>query len=406
LRITISKILLNPPPSPSKTNDQMNLKRILSKLVATANQKAPTELTKSENYNIELLEQRIMYSATQLGGALGADGIDVDQFTNLCVDHTGIQEIFNQFDNDIDSGQMDQLIGDLLDQDGIGREVETAIFSGNSSDYEINQISQSRFEVSGPDGVEIINRVDRFQFADGKFEVLAGDTGNLDTAASSDDVGSAPERVDVQGIIETGGLGDDVVTESAGNDFVVDGFDNNLLAGDSGNDSLLGTDGNDILQGGDGNDRLVGGDSGDIFDGGRGHDTAVFNSSFDSFTFELVNGALEVTGATGTDTVMQNVEMLEFTDRTVQVSDLVSEVRAAAQKFELPLQLLLLKLLLLKLLLLKPLLSKLQLLKLQLLKLLLSKFRLSKFQLLKLLLSKFRLSRPRLLKPLLLTSYL
>ena len=55
----------------------MKLESILRKLVAYANRKAPAELTENENYNIELLEQRIMYSATQHGAALGADGFDL-----------------------------------------------------------------------------------------------------------------------------------------------------------------------------------------------------------------------------------------------------------------------------------------------------------------------------------------
>ena len=151
----------------------MNLHKILRKLVAAANQKAPTELTNNEKYNIELLEQRIMYSATQLGAAIGADGLDVDQFENLCVDHAGVQEMFGKFDHDVESEHMDQLVGDLFGQDN-GEGYLTAILSGNSSDYEIAQISPSKFQVSGPDGVDIIDEVEQFQFDDGKFDVVSG----------------------------------------------------------------------------------------------------------------------------------------------------------------------------------------------------------------------------------------
>ena len=345
----------------------MKLNKILRKLVAAANKKAPTQLTNNENYNIELLEQRIMYSATQLGGALGAEGIDVDQLENLVADQASVHEMFGQFDSNIDSGQMDQLVGDLLAQDDGGRGTGIAVFSGNSSDFEITQISESRFQVSGPDGVEIINRVDQFQFDDGTFEVVSG---------RGDAV--APERVDVPGVTESGdradnrvagSAGDDVlrgqdgndvvkgldgndrvfgnagndrVFGGAGNDFVVGGFGDDFVGGNEGNDRvfggqgndelrggsgqdilegnegrdvLFGNDGNDRLQGGDGNDRLVGGAGDDILDGGRGHDVAFFNNSFDTFRFDLVDGNLQVTGTSGTDTVLQNVERLEFTDR-------------------------------------------------------------------------------------------
>ena len=238
----------------------MNLEKILRRLVAAANQKAPTELTKSENYNIELLEQRIMYSATQLGGVLGADGIDIDQFENLCADHTGIQEMFGSFDSNIESDAMDQLVGDLLGEDDGGRG-DIAVFSGNSSDYEINQISQSRFEVSGPDGVEIINKVDQFQFDDGKFEVVPGH-GDA----------SAPERVDIQGITEAGDRGDNRVIGSAGND---------VLTGEAGNDTVKGLDGNDRVFGNAGNDRVFGGAGNDFVVGGFGDDFVAGNEGND-----------------------------------------------------------------------------------------------------------------------------
>ena len=127
----------------------MKLESILRNLVADANRKAPAELTKKENYNIELLEQRIMYSATQLGAALGADGFDLAQVEDICAGHAGIQELFGQFDNNIESGKIDQLVGDLLGQqgrDGVVQDAGVVNVGGDAGDGVIvqDQGDQSR----------------------------------------------------------------------------------------------------------------------------------------------------------------------------------------------------------------------------------------------------------------------
>ena len=63
----------------------MNLKQTLANLVSNAKGKQPTQLTQNEQYNIELLEERIMYSATQCG-AFGADGgFDFEQLQRFCL---------------------------------------------------------------------------------------------------------------------------------------------------------------------------------------------------------------------------------------------------------------------------------------------------------------------------------
>jgi len=55
----------------------MNLRKSLLDLLSRTKGVDTSNLTQSQQYNIELLEQRIMYSATQAGAALGGDaGID------------------------------------------------------------------------------------------------------------------------------------------------------------------------------------------------------------------------------------------------------------------------------------------------------------------------------------------
>ena len=92
----------------------MNLRKSLIDLLSSSKGVDPSNLTQSQRNNIELLEQRIMYSATQLGAALGGEaGIDYDQFENLCCD-SGIQELFGKFDSNVDQGEIENFVDDLF----------------------------------------------------------------------------------------------------------------------------------------------------------------------------------------------------------------------------------------------------------------------------------------------------
>ncbi len=95
-----------------------------------------------------------------------------------------------------------------------------------------------------------------------------------------------------------------------------DGIDN-TLAGDS--------DGQRI-SGGGGGDRIVGGGGDDVIDGGEGEDTAVFEGvrGGHSVTLELDGegaGSIEVRDGSGGAATLRNVELVEFADVTLEVSD-------------------------------------------------------------------------------------
>ena len=310
----------------------MNLRKKILDLLARTKGVDTSNLTEKQQYNIELLEQRIMYSATQAGAALGDAGLDVDNFENLAAD-SGVQDLFGNADQAADQGEVENFVNDLFSTDDSLAAGSTE-FSSQDVFFGESTPGQDIHGTSGDDVVKGGAGNDHVTGGSGNDQVKGLDGNDyLNGNAGNDQVyGGAGDDV------ARGGTGDDFVTGNDGNDHVSGGEGNDQVRGNAGNDTVQGNDGNDLLfgnagndtiEGGDGNDRLVGGAGDDILDGGRGHDSAFFNNSFDQFSFELVDGNLQVTGASGTDTVLQNVEKLEFTDRTVEVSELVAEARAA-----------------------------------------------------------------------------
>src|SRR6185312_3781565 len=93
--------------------------------------------------------------------------------------------------------------------------------------------------------------------------------------------------------------------------------------GGSGNDTIIGNAVNNVLSGGAGDDTITGGGGNDTIDGGTGTNTAVYSGAFSSYTFtKLANGSIQVSGgADGTDT-LTNIQLLQFSDKTVNVSQL------------------------------------------------------------------------------------
>lgn len=100
---------------------------------------------------------------------------------------------------------------------------------------------------------------------------------------------------------------------------------NDSLLGGSGNDTLSGLGGNDTLIGGRGDDRLIGGLGTDLLDGGEGFDTAVFTGSSAQVSVTLDGADVIITGADGSDR-LRNIDLLQFSDRSLTVSDAVAQL--------------------------------------------------------------------------------
>ena len=95
--------------------------------------------------------------------------------------------------------------------------------------------------------------------------------------------------------------------------------------GGSANDTITGNASDNVIDGGAGDDLIEGNGGDDTIDGGAGtEDVAVFNDAYANYTITEIGGTYTVAhnggaGAAGTDTIT-NVEFLEFTDRTIDLS--------------------------------------------------------------------------------------
>jgi hypothetical protein len=95
--------------------------------------------------------------------------------------------------------------------------------------------------------------------------------------------------------------------------------------GGGANDTITGNSSNNTIDGGAGDDLIEGNGGDDTIDGGAGtEDVAVFNDAYANYTITESGGTYTVAhnggaGADGTDTIT-NVEFLEFTDQTIDLS--------------------------------------------------------------------------------------
>ena len=137
-----------------------------------------------------------------------------------------------------------------------------------------------------------------------------------------------------------GGPGNDLSSGTSGDDWILGGDGNDTLAGMAGNDSIFGGNDNDYINGADGADTLLGGGGNDLFfdaagadlyDGGVGADTVVFSGGIQNYTIEYastgsgsnysLNASVRASnaGADGLSDIVQNVELLRFSNATVDV---------------------------------------------------------------------------------------
>ncbi len=118
-----------------------------------------------------------------------------------------------------------------------------------------------------------------------------------------------------------GGAGNDKMSGDAGNDTLLGETGNDSLTGGDGNDALNGDAGNDTLSGGNGNDTLNGGANNDRISGGAGIDTAVIGAASTAVTITRSGSSFIISSAaTGTDTILSDVENVRFTNGTFSLA--------------------------------------------------------------------------------------
>lgn len=96
--------------------------------------------------------------------------------------------------------------------------------------------------------------------------------------------------------------------------------------GYGGNDFIDGLGGNDLLQGGAGNDTLNGGAGNDTLQGGAGSDTAVLSVTSSEVTVEEENSGLLLVSSQGRDLLANDIENVQFTDKTLSLANLRSQI--------------------------------------------------------------------------------
>ncbi len=134
-----------------------------------------------------------------------------------------------------------------------------------------------------------------------------------------------------------GGDGDDALHGGEGDDWLHGDWGDDSLYGGDGDDRIHGYDGSDTVHGGDGDDRIYGDRGDDRIYGGDGTDTVVFRSVWDDYFLflELVDDAEESKGQVIVEFVgddeyyigrneLRDIEVLNFADRTIQVSDIIN----------------------------------------------------------------------------------
>ncbi|ODM46319.1 hypothetical protein A9320_06640 [Ruegeria sp. PBVC088] len=135
----------------------------------------------------------------------------------------------------------------------------------------------------------------------------------------------------------TGGLGQDVVLGREGNDTIATGegddtvkggFGDDHLDAGSGADYIVAGSGNDTVLGGAGDDLIVAGTGTKIIQGGAGNDTVRLDGASGSYSASFSNGVLRLVSADA-DVRLQGVEVLDFDNRTVSVTDYLNEIGGA-----------------------------------------------------------------------------
>ncbi|MCA4920082.1 MAG: M10 family metallopeptidase C-terminal domain-containing protein, partial [Roseomonas sp.] len=201
----------------------------------------------------------------------------------------------------------DTLIGNEANNVLTGNDGGDSMLGGNGADTLDGGLGNDF--INGGNGADIASYAD----AGGAVTVNLG-TGRATGAAGADTLAG------VEGVL--GG---------AGSDSILGDTLANALSGAAGADTLDGGTGADSLSGGLGNDLVFDGDGADRYDGGAGSDTISFAGEGENYTIEYTSTgtrsdySLSVSvratsvGAGGPSDIVQNVELLRFSNATVEV---------------------------------------------------------------------------------------
>ena len=190
-------------------------------------------------------------------------------------------------------------------------------------------------ELDGGSGDDELHGGDGDDTLDGSSgrDTLFGDAGDdeLDGGSMEDvldggdgndviDAGSGDDTVD-------GGAGNDDIDAGSGDDNVDGGAGNDTIDAGSGDDVVDGGAGDDLIDGRSGDDTLTGGEGDDTLEGGSGDDVAVFAGSIADFALSTSGSSLIVEdtnagdGDQGTDTLDDDIEILQFDDFTLDLEN-------------------------------------------------------------------------------------
>lgn len=135
----------------------------------------------------------------------------------------------------------------------------------------------------------------------------------------------------------TGGIGQDVILGRQGNDTIATGEGDDTLKGGFGDDHLVAGSGADYIVAGSGDDTVLAGAGDDLIvagtgaktiQGGTGRDTVRLDGASGNYSASFSNGVLRLVSA-DSDVRLQAVEVLDFDNRTVSVTDYLDEIGTA-----------------------------------------------------------------------------
>ena len=204
-------------------------------------------------------------------------------------------------------GGNDQLLG--------GDGFDTAIYSSNFNLYSVTKNIDGSFTIEGPDGIDMIEHIEKLQFKDGFI-------------LTSDLMQALPLNVKTDlGNLATGSA--DIMIYDNGKDTLSGGNGADVIHAGSGDDKVYGNGSSDTLFGGDGKDTIEGGTGNDVIDGGAGNsDVALYAGNLEDYRLTRnTDGSIEVKdvktagGNEGTDT-LTGIEKIKFADHTIEVSEI------------------------------------------------------------------------------------